>query len=558
MVSRQPAQLNNIYGWIDPYLKTEKRGGIVNATSPGYHTSMEDLIRQGRAGDYSIQCPADKRGDKTFSSGIDITFGTLAELVLVHTRLRVACTPVGGKYDPRIECVREIIGTLDGRNVSGYNRVSTGTQSRAKVGWVASGFSDPSHLWHEHISVLRDRCNNENEMRGLAEVICGVPAGALGWKGEGVDTPAVPPPVIVEYPMPTSGAIYLDKLVAGTQDSDSVAYIQIMLAKVLKIVLLRTGDYDPATIAAATKYQRDVLEDDPKNCDGFLGQLQTLDLVERTKSPYQVYRSSVSGGLLTKAVDEPVVKPSPKPGVITLRLKDWQGSPAGRTLIQCVRWNPLDQCYFIVQADTVPGQGNVQDVVVRRHDKAGIYKGFATLKKAGHGSSVGIVPWSPGVTRVVIGHKTLGAGYVTYTIGDPDTPFTRLPVPNGDITCDAGADLLCVRVKTRYRCYRLSDAFKGKATLLWDITIPDWGERFQGHLVTKTQLYVHRDVKTKGASELRAFNHKGTRRQTWNTDPWGDEAEGAMTKDGWVYSVSRVGGDSPSRTVVCTPIETIR
>lgn len=192
-----PPALNRVYTHIGPFLNHEQRGGIVNAGSPGYHTSYEDLLKQGRSGDYSIQCPADKRGQKNFAAGIDITFGNLQELIQVHKRLREACTPdAAGNYDPRIECVREIIGTLDGRNVSGYNRVSTGSGTRSRVGWVSSGYSDSSHLWHEHISVLRDRANNENDMRGLSEVICGLAAGSLGWVGEG----ATPPPVVVTPP----------------------------------------------------------------------------------------------------------------------------------------------------------------------------------------------------------------------------------------------------------------------------------------------------------------------------------------------------------------------
>ena len=181
-----PPALRNVYTLIDPYLAYEQRSGIVNAGSPGYHTSREDLLRQGRTSDYSIQCPADRRGEPSFAAGIDIGFTRLSEQVTVHKRLRTACTPVAGtETDPRIECLREFIGTLDGKNVSGYNRVATGSASRSRVGWVASGFSDSSHLTHEHLSVLRDRANNDNDMRGLAEVICGLGRGALGWQGPG-------------------------------------------------------------------------------------------------------------------------------------------------------------------------------------------------------------------------------------------------------------------------------------------------------------------------------------------------------------------------------------
>jgi len=207
MVTLVPPALNLVYTLIGPHLKHEKRAGIANPGSPGYHTSREDLIRQGRSDDYSIQCPADRRGDPRYASGIDITFTDLAELVMVHTRLRKACTPDRqGDADPRIECVREIIGTLDGRNVSGYNRVATGSGTRSRVGWIPSRFSDPSHLWHEHISVLRDRCDDENDMRGLAEVIAGLAPGTLGWRGARAKKPAYLP---IHYVDPTKVRTFL-------------------------------------------------------------------------------------------------------------------------------------------------------------------------------------------------------------------------------------------------------------------------------------------------------------------------------------------------------------
>ena len=218
----------------------------------------------------------------------------------------------------------------------------------------------------------------------------------------------------------------------------------------------------------------------------------------------------------------------------------------------------LNGCYFIWQADDVGRKQ--QTVVVRRHRADKTYVGYATLEDAGHGSSLGFDPFKGGV-RIWVGHATRGAGYLTYTIGNPDTPFTKAPLPNGDITCSPEGDLVCVRVGTRYRGYRMSAAYNGKAELLWDIRIPNWMDRFQGHLVTPTRLWIHRDVATKGASELRCYNQHGAKLKTYDSSPWGDEAEGALkmrdpaTGIMWIWSVSRVGGSGPGRTVVCTPVE---
>jgi hypothetical protein len=562
-----PPELNRLYQLIDPYLSSEARGGIVNPRSPGYHTSPEDLRAQGRTNDYSIQCPADRRGRPADATGVDITFRTLAELVLVHKRLRVACTPNAvGAYDPRIECLRECIGTLDGRVVSGYNRVATGTGTRSVVGWDAAGFGDDSHLWHEHLSILRDRARDANAIAGLAEVLCGLAPGTLGWKPAAGE---LPPPVVVvpdpleEHPLPTSGELYLDKVAAGVKDSDTVAYVQVLLAQVLKITLRRTGDYDPATIAAARKFQAEVLGDAPKYCDGILGQLQLLELIDRAGSKVKLYRSSATGGLITKAATPPAPTPPtprPKPAKATLRLKAWNGSPAGRTLIQGMFWDSVNRCWWIWQADTVAGRKQ-QTVVIRRHLADGTYVGYITLVDAGHGSSIGVEPFLGGA-RFWVGHATKGAGYVTYRIGDSSTTFTpTTKLPSGDITVSADDDLLCIRVKDRYRGYDLSDARQGTATLRWDVRVPDWMERFQGHLVVDDLLVIHRDVATKGASELRVYRIAGkgtkataTRLQTVDTNPYGDEAEGAMVKDGWLFSVSRTGGDNPNRTVDATPV----
>jgi hypothetical protein len=95
-----PHALYGLYALILPRLKTAKNGGIVGDANhgSGYHLSRNALKARGLSGDYSIQCAADKRGSGSTASAVDITFGSLAELILVHKRLREACE----KNDPRI------------------------------------------------------------------------------------------------------------------------------------------------------------------------------------------------------------------------------------------------------------------------------------------------------------------------------------------------------------------------------------------------------------------------------------------------------------------------
>ncbi len=177
-----PAALHDIYRLIKPHLPSREISGIINdGNNSGYHPSRNVLIAKGRSNDYSLQAPADLRGDANLASAIDIKFND-AEMRLVSSRLRAACTPdAEGDYDPRIECIREFIGTVNGHDVCGYNRFRTGRP----VGWYPSGYSDASHLWHVHISIFRDRPGDTVAMIGLAEVIAGLSAGALGWVPQG-------------------------------------------------------------------------------------------------------------------------------------------------------------------------------------------------------------------------------------------------------------------------------------------------------------------------------------------------------------------------------------
>ena len=88
-----PAALNEIYRLIKPHLPSRERSGIINdGNNSGYHPSRNVLIAKGRSGDYSLQAPADLRGDGDLASAIDIKFND-AEMKLVSSRLRAACTP---------------------------------------------------------------------------------------------------------------------------------------------------------------------------------------------------------------------------------------------------------------------------------------------------------------------------------------------------------------------------------------------------------------------------------------------------------------------------------
>lgn len=201
-----PNALYGMYSLLAPYLPTLKRGGVVgdlaHIRTGGYHISREDLVRNGMGGDYSVQAPADKRGPANAATAIDLTLSA-SEMKLVTARLRAACTPdQAGDYDDRIEPLREFIGTLDGRNVCGYNRYRTG---RA-VGWYPSGYSDGSHTWHCHLSFFRAYGDDKNAVAGVAEVVAGLRPGALGWRdpSEPAKPVVTPPKPVVTAPKPSA------------------------------------------------------------------------------------------------------------------------------------------------------------------------------------------------------------------------------------------------------------------------------------------------------------------------------------------------------------------
>lgn len=165
-----PSALASIYTRIDPHYKTMRRSGIVGDAGHrrGYHRGRAVLP----SSDYSVQAPADKRGDGWACCGIDISFGPI-EMKIATRRLMNACRPNSqGNYDPRIEPIREFFGTLNGDRVTGWNRYPS---SNRKVGYTTS---DSSHLWHVHISVFRQYATDEAKMRGVADVLNGVPLAA--------------------------------------------------------------------------------------------------------------------------------------------------------------------------------------------------------------------------------------------------------------------------------------------------------------------------------------------------------------------------------------------
>lgn len=239
----------------------------------------------------------------------------------------------------------------------------------------------------------------------------------------------------------------------------------------------------------------------------------------------------------------------------TIPLRDWTG-PAGRTLIQGLLIHPSGW-RIIHQADDVAGQVE-QDIVFRFHTASNSYLGSVTVKRAGHGSTCGLEPTGPTSMRLWMGHLRLGCiGYITVDVssGKPVAgSFVRVAgLPRGDVSIDAEAAVLCLRQGNAFKGYDMASAKAGKPKLLWGYSIPAWGKRFQGHLIFRDRLFVHRDVETKGASRADCFDTEGQLVKQISTTGMGDEAEGFCAIGDQVFIVKRTGPVNASRIVQCTP-----
>jgi hypothetical protein len=155
-----PDAIQNLYDTVHAAIPQSQLGGIY-ANKPGYHNARNQLP----SGDYSVQRADDKKGDGWAASALDITLPAKYMKQLTHRLIDATFD-----NDDRVWCLREFFGTTDGQNV-------TGLDVRDKR-WVTS---DPSHLWHIHLSVYRKFATDNQQLQGVAQVL-------LGKSGTGGDT----------------------------------------------------------------------------------------------------------------------------------------------------------------------------------------------------------------------------------------------------------------------------------------------------------------------------------------------------------------------------------
>lgn len=113
----------------------------------GYHRSRRFLLRSPFSVSqyYSVIEPGNLKGDEDWICAIDIS---LPEPQLIATCKRLDQAVRAGK----LEKVAEWYGNTNGDNhVDGFDNIANAIAS-----------SDPSHLWHLHISLIRGRANEDH------------------------------------------------------------------------------------------------------------------------------------------------------------------------------------------------------------------------------------------------------------------------------------------------------------------------------------------------------------------------------------------------------------
>lgn len=142
-----------------------------NSKAYGYHNSRarhEAGYSERGKNDYSIQLPLDKQGDALHFSALDLGNGdaSIGKPLTITMTQRVLQAINSG--DPRVRYLREFYGTTNGNTVIGR------THSSLDGSW-SSASSDDSHLWHIHLSFFRAYNNDPEVMKGVGEILLGLP-----------------------------------------------------------------------------------------------------------------------------------------------------------------------------------------------------------------------------------------------------------------------------------------------------------------------------------------------------------------------------------------------
>lgn len=147
---------------------TAKLGGVY-ADKPGYHNYRAALPGT----DYSVEdVAADRRGPAGLADGLDLTLPS-DKMPFYTNRLDKAARARDPRlYSPRGPVLREFIGTKDNKTVYCYVLVGG-----LPLGVGADAGPDPgrdkTHLWHIHLSIIRQFGNDWPALDGVLSVLVG-------------------------------------------------------------------------------------------------------------------------------------------------------------------------------------------------------------------------------------------------------------------------------------------------------------------------------------------------------------------------------------------------
>lgn len=242
MSSYAPQAIYAMYEIVRPHISSMEESGIVgnSAHTYGYHCARNDLLRDGHYDDYSISTdPRDKLGDGTAASAIDMKLSP-SDMITVSKRL----ISLSQAHDPRLVALREFFGTVDGRNTTGYSPYRNSYESTG----------DMSHLWHIHLSIVREFSNDFAACAGIAQALAGVPLHS---------TPAPTPAptagiTIAGKQYPAIDVLHVVQTVQaqhGGYTSRNTYYVQTWLHTVGRYNAAIDGQWGPVTQAAFDGYR---------------------------------------------------------------------------------------------------------------------------------------------------------------------------------------------------------------------------------------------------------------------------------------------------------------
>lgn len=159
MAEYAPQTLGDICRKIAAAIPTGRCVGVLGdgAHTYGYHRSR-NWLNDHNPGDYSTTSARDRKGPGDAASAIDVRLAP-AQMKTVTGRLMKAAKA----KDRRLRVVREFFGTLNGRDVAGWDLLKH----------QASNGADDSHLWHVHVSIYRDSVSDKAGLDDLYAVMTG-------------------------------------------------------------------------------------------------------------------------------------------------------------------------------------------------------------------------------------------------------------------------------------------------------------------------------------------------------------------------------------------------